>query len=123
MPTVKPFDGSNDLAEHIASYRAHVVVSTTCEAMLCKFFPTILSGLTFNWYTTLPQGSVDSFTSLKSLFLNHIVASKRQKKSNLHLMSVIQKEGESFTSYIQSFHEEVLSILRATKAATVLAII
>ena len=82
-------DGSDDPAEHIASYRAHMAVKTICEAMLCKFFPTTLSGLALNWYTTLPLGSVDNFASLESLFLDHFVAAKRQRKSNLHLMSVI----------------------------------
>ena len=47
------------------------------------------------------------------------MASKGQRKSNLHLMSVIQKEGELFKSYIQRFHEEVLLISAATDATTV----
>lgn len=38
-------------------------------------------------------------------------------------MSVIQKEGEYVTSYIQSFHEEVLSILGAIDATMVPAFI
>ena len=45
VPAVKPFNGSDDPAEHITSYRAQMAVSTTCEPMLCKFFPTTLSGL------------------------------------------------------------------------------
>ena len=48
LPVVKPFDGSDDPTKHIASYRAHMAVSTTYEAMLCKFFPTTLSGLALN---------------------------------------------------------------------------
>ena len=123
VSAVKPFDGSYDLAEHIASYRAHMAVSMTCEAMLCKFFPTTLSGIALNWYTALPPGSVDSFASLESLFLDQFVAAKRQRKSNLHLMSVIQREGEYVTSYIQRFREEVLSILGANNATTVPALI
>ena len=84
-----------------------------------QFFPITLTGMALNWYTTVPPGSVDSFASLESLFLYHFVASKRQRKSNLHLMSVIQKEGESVTSYIQRFHEELLSIPGANDATTV----
>lgn len=38
-------------------------------------------------------------------------------------MSVVQKEGESVTLYIQRFHEEVLLRPRATDAATVPALI
>ena len=77
IPSIKPFDGSDDPEEHIGSYLAHMAVSTTCEAMLCKFFPTTLLGLALNWYTALPPGSVDSFTSLELLFLDHFVAAKR----------------------------------------------
>lgn len=36
---------------------------------------------------------------------------------------MVQKEGESVTSYIQRFHEEVLLLLGATDAAMVLALI
>ena len=70
-----------------------------------------------------PPRSVDNFASLESLFLDHFVAAKRQRKSNLHLMSVIQKEGDSVTSYFQRFHEEVLSTPGANDAATVPALI
>ena len=122
VPAIKPFDGSDDPEEHIASYRVHMAVSTTCEAMLCKFFPTTLSGLALNWYTALPPGSVDGFAMLESLFLDHFVAAKRQRKFNLYLMFVIQREGESVTSYIQRFHEEVLSIPGANDATTVPAL-
>lgn len=90
--------------------------------MLWKFFPTTLSGLAVKWYTTLPPGSVDNFASLESLFLDHFVAFKRQRKSNLHLISVIQKEGKSVTSYTQRLHKKVLSIPGATDAATVPAL-
>ena len=39
------------ILKNIESYRAHMAVKTTCEALLCKFFPTTLIGLALSWYT------------------------------------------------------------------------
>ncbi|XP_057520742.1 uncharacterized protein LOC130801008 [Amaranthus tricolor] len=117
------FDGTQDPQEHIESYRAHMAVNTTCKAFLCKFFPTTLSGLALSWYTSLPCGSVESFAQLEKIFLDQFIVFKRQKKSCIHLMSVIQQEGELVSSYIKRFHDEVLTITNISDSATVSTLI
>ena len=40
IPNMVTFNGTQDPQEHIESYWAHMALNTTCEALLCKFFPT-----------------------------------------------------------------------------------
>ena len=42
--------------------------------------------------------------------MGHFVASRRQEKSNFHLLSITQLEGESISSYLKKFHEAVLEV-------------
>ncbi|XP_057522616.1 uncharacterized protein LOC130802625 [Amaranthus tricolor] len=113
------FEGTQDPQEHIESYGAHMGVNTTCEALLCKFFPTTLTELAQSWYTPLPCEGIDSFSQLEKIFLDHFIVSKRQKKSSIHLMFVIQQEEELVSSYIKRFHDEVLTIMDISDSATV----
>ena len=62
------------------------------------------------WYTSLPNGSISSFAELEVKFLSHFMASKRQEKSNFHLLSITQHEGESLFAYLQRFHDGVLAL-------------
>lgn len=63
-------------------------VQTGCEATWCKYFPTILKGIAQIWFTNLPNESITIFAELSSLFIQHFIAGKRQKKTSLHLIYI-----------------------------------
>ncbi|XP_057540555.1 uncharacterized protein LOC130818404 [Amaranthus tricolor] len=46
----------------------NLMLYTTNPALLCKFFPTTLSGTTLIWYTSLPIGSIHTFAQLEAMF-------------------------------------------------------
>ncbi|XP_057532805.1 uncharacterized protein LOC130810682 [Amaranthus tricolor] len=102
------FDGTSCLEEHLMAYKNLMLLYTTNPALWCKFFPTTLTGVALTWYTSLPGRSIHTFAQLESKFLGHFVASRRQEKSNFHLLSITQLEGESISSYLRKFHEAVL---------------
>ncbi|XP_057526198.1 uncharacterized protein LOC130805442 [Amaranthus tricolor] len=102
------FDGTSCPEEHLMAYKNLMLLYTTNPALWCKFFPTTLTGVALTWYTSLPGRSIHTFAQLESKFLGHFVASKRQEKSNFHLLSITQLEGESISSYLRKFHEAVL---------------
>ena len=69
--------------------------------------------LVMNLFTqSMVNRVVTSFAELEAMFLSHFMASKRQEKSNLHLLSITQQEGESLYAYIQRFHDGVLIKLK-----------
>ncbi|XP_057545947.1 uncharacterized protein LOC130824940 [Amaranthus tricolor] len=60
--------------------------------------------------TSCPQEHLTAYKNLMLLYTTNSSSwsSKRQEKSNFHLLSVTQLEGESISSYLKKFHEAVL---------------
>ncbi|XP_057529908.1 uncharacterized protein LOC130808449 [Amaranthus tricolor] len=104
------FDSTSCPEEHLMAYKNLMVLHTTNLSLWCKFFPTTLTGAALTWYTSLPGGSIHNFAQLEGKFLGHFIASRRQEKSNFHLLSITQLEGESISSYLKKFHEAVLEV-------------
>ena len=117
------FSETQCLEEHIIVYKNLMVLYTTHPALLCHFYPIILTCLALTWYTSLPNGSISSFAELEAKFLSHFMASKRQEKSNFHMLSITQQEGESLPCYLQRFHNGVLAITDLEESIVVLALI
>ena len=51
------------------------------------------------------------------------MASKRQEKSNFHLLSITQEEGQSLSAYLQRFLDEVLGVTDSEEFIVVSALI
>jgi retrotransposon gag protein len=110
IPAMNSFDGTTCPEEHVVAYKNLMLLYTTSQALLCKFFPITLICIALNWYTSQPAGSIRTFAQLEAKFVNHFVASKRQEKSNFHLLSIVQQEGESVATYLKKFQEAVLEV-------------
>ena len=74
------FDGTSCPEEHMMAYKNLMLLYTTDPALLCNFFPTTLTCMALTWYTSLPVGSINTFTQLEAKVLGHFVASRRQEK-------------------------------------------
>ncbi|XP_057526208.1 uncharacterized protein LOC130805451 [Amaranthus tricolor] len=111
------FDGTSCPQEHLTAYKNLMLLYTTNSSLWCKFFPTTLTGVALTWYISLPGGSIHNFAQLEGKFLGHFIASRRQEKSNFHLLSVTQLEGESISSYLKKFHEAVLEVTDLEESA------
>ena len=55
------FDGTSCPEEHIMAYKNLMLLYTTNRALLCKIFPTTLTGVALTWYTSLPVESINIF--------------------------------------------------------------
>jgi hypothetical protein len=60
MPEIPVYTGLGDPIEHLASFRAHVVLHGTPDEVACRAFPLTLAGGAREWFRTLPPRSVSS---------------------------------------------------------------
>ncbi|XP_057545841.1 uncharacterized protein LOC130824839 [Amaranthus tricolor] len=65
--------------------------------------------------TSCPQEHLTAYKNLMLLYTTNssLWSSKRQEKSNFHLLSVTQLEGESISSYLKKFQEAVLELVES----------
>ncbi|RWW88972.1 hypothetical protein BHE74_00002140 [Ensete ventricosum] len=84
LPTLELYDGSSDLIEHIAAFRAQ----------MCRAFPTTLRGQAKTWYSRLKPVSISSFDLLAKEFELNILASARPKPTTTSLLGLVQGSDE-----------------------------
>lgn len=75
-PTIEPFLGLIDPDDHMATYKDHTIVSTSCEATWCRLFPTTVKGLTLNWFQELPARIITDFSVLEDIFIHQFMEEK-----------------------------------------------
>ncbi|GKV27797.1 hypothetical protein SLEP1_g36923 [Rubroshorea leprosula] len=109
-PQLTQYDGTQDLIEHVRSYKLAMMIYGASDALLCRVFPSTLKKAAQTWYFKLKAKSINSFEQLERCFIDHFTASKVPKKTNHHLMSIRQKTNESLRAYIARFHNESLQV-------------
>ncbi|XP_031257473.1 uncharacterized protein LOC116115458 [Pistacia vera] len=111
---MKPYDDTTDPDDHIASYKQRMftisIPRALREACICKSFGSSLAGPSLQWYTNLPNGSIDLFAQLTDTFVEQFASSKKLKKLSADLYRVYQKRGEPLREYVSRFNKEKISI-------------
>ncbi|KAM1204946.1 hypothetical protein ACFX2G_005916 [Malus domestica] len=80
------------------------------EALMCKLFPSSLSGSSITWFRQLKPRSIGSFTELCETFISKYVLNRRPRKDVTILFSTKQNVGESLKSYMTRFTEEMYTL-------------
>ncbi|XP_050242309.1 uncharacterized protein LOC126691300 [Quercus robur] len=80
------------------------------DEILCHSFPTTLKGAAKEWFTKLPNSSIDNFNQLSSAFLRHFIGGQRPKRPVDYLLTVRQGEKETLRSYVKRFTRETLEV-------------
>ncbi|KAJ0969768.1 hypothetical protein J5N97_022645 [Dioscorea zingiberensis] len=106
-PNIQYYDGSTDPLEHIERYSAEMMTNRTTEVVMCRAFPRTLSGVAFEWLSSLPAGTISNFKQLTNLFLTRFANKQKLKKDPLTLFGFMQRPAESLRSYIERFKEEI----------------
>jgi hypothetical protein len=109
MPEIPVYTGLGDSIEHLASFRAHVVLHATPDEVACRAFPLTLAGGAREWFRTLPPRSISSFESLARKFASQFMAGVVRKKPAQQLMTIKQGPQESLRSYLLRFNQERLA--------------
>ncbi|XP_050233440.1 uncharacterized protein LOC126681927 [Mercurialis annua] len=110
LPVLSTFNGEGDPRDHTSRFTATMGLLSVSDAILRRVFPTTLTGTAQRWYNKLKPGSVKSFTSLSTEFLNRYLTNIPAKTTTSILRSCIQEEGETLRSYIEQFNKQAMKI-------------
>ncbi|KAL2894549.1 Phenylalanine--tRNA ligase beta subunit [Bienertia sinuspersici] len=66
--------------------------------------------MALNWFTELLSGVITNFAVLEALFNQHFVATRKFRKTSIHLMACKQGEHETLGEYIKRFNAKSLEI-------------
>ncbi|MED6184480.1 hypothetical protein PIB30_047802 [Stylosanthes scabra] len=69
------YDGSIDPHIHLNHFEHRMICDGAVDEVKCRAFPTNLIGLASQWFTSLPVGSISSYSEIRELFLNEFTTS------------------------------------------------
>ncbi|CAA7012911.1 unnamed protein product [Microthlaspi erraticum] len=72
---------------------------------MCKGFGSSLTGPALQWFTNLPNASIDSFASLTDRFVEQFASSRNIERTADDLYEVIQKRGEPLRLHSDLYKE------------------
>ncbi|KAL0449612.1 UNVERIFIED_CONTAM: hypothetical protein Slati_1517600 [Sesamum latifolium] len=110
MPDLPKYDGTKDPQEHVAAFELVMNLYGQSSAINAKLFVTTLTGKAQEWFTSLPNGGIETFEQLVQKFTFHFASKRKQKRSATYLFNIRQKEDESLKNFIGRFNNETLEI-------------
>ena len=103
LPTLHSYDSNSSPNQHIyylCSQTGNVIDN---DAIMTRFFIGTLKGEAFDWFKSLPQGSINSWLDLKTRFLSRFYENDTEVTMD-KLLFTVQKGGQSVRNYIERFH-------------------
>ncbi|XP_050260119.1 uncharacterized protein LOC126705272 [Quercus robur] len=110
LPQLEPFDGLKDPQDHLNTFKTTLGLQQPPDEILCRSFPTTLKGAAREWFTKLPNSSIDNFDQLSSAFLRHFIGGQRPRRPVDYLLTIRQGEKETLRSYVKRFTRETLEV-------------
>ncbi|KAK0571367.1 hypothetical protein LWI29_014734 [Acer saccharum] len=125
FPNMKQYEGTTDPDDHIAQYKQRMFTAAIPrdlrEACMCKAIGSNLSGPTLQWYTNLPNNSIDSFVQLTDTFVEQFTSSRKLEKLSDDLYTITQRTGENLRAYVGRFNREKVQIRHCNQATAIYA--
>ncbi|KAL5789154.1 hypothetical protein ACOSQ2_004042 [Xanthoceras sorbifolium] len=125
FPGMKQYDGTTDLDDHIAQYRQRMFTAAIPrdlrEACMCKGFDSSLVRPALQWYTNLPNVSINSFAQLTDTFVEQFASSRKLEKQSDDLYTISQRRGERPRDFVGRFNHEKVSIPHCNQATAISA--
>jgi hypothetical protein len=97
-------DDAKTTYEHIGKFLAQVNDVGITDMHKIRMFPLSLTGVAFNWFTSLPPNSIDSWVSLEQKFHDYFYNGEVELRLS-DLTSLRQKYTETDADYLRWFRE------------------
>jgi hypothetical protein len=97
-------DDAKTTYEHIGQFLAQVNDVGITDMHKIRMFALSLTGAAFNWFTSLPPNSIDSWVSLEQKLHNYFYNGEVELRLS-DLMSLSQKYTETISDYLRWFRE------------------
>ncbi|RRT60962.1 hypothetical protein B296_00018367 [Ensete ventricosum] len=107
LPTLEPYDGSIDPTEHVAAFRAQMALCNTSDALMCRTFPTTLSGPARMWYSWINPSSISSVNQFTKEFELNFIGSSCTRPMAASLLSLTQGNDEPLAQFVSRFSAEI----------------
>jgi hypothetical protein len=95
-------DDAKTMYEHIGQFPAQVNDVGITDMHKIRMFPLSLTGAAFNWFTSLPPNSIDSWVSLEQKFHDYFYNGEVELRLS-DLTSLRQKYTEIISGYFRQF--------------------
>jgi hypothetical protein len=107
-PTLQSYNGKGSPTQHIYYFQSQVGNVIDNNAIVTRLFIGTLKGIAFDWFRTLPAGSINSWTDIENKFLSRFYEDDVEITMGT-LLETKQTEKESIKDFIERFRN--LSLL------------
>ncbi|XP_016172868.1 uncharacterized protein LOC107615298 [Arachis ipaensis] len=104
------YDGTQDPQEHLMAFESRMNLEGVGDEVRCRAFPVTLAGPAIQWFNSLLQGSVTTFSDIGRAFLDQFTTRIAKAKHLINLLGVTEKTGEPTRKYLDRFNDECLEI-------------
>jgi len=104
------FIGIEDPEAHLIPFHMQMMPVDGSDAVRGKLFMSTLTGMAMDWFVSLPEGHITSFTQLSQLFREQYLANKAPPPVSYDLFNVKKYQGETLKEYISRFGAHVVKV-------------
>ena len=110
IPQVEPYDGITNPLDHLASYKAHMMIQGVSDALYCLAFLATLKKLAQMWYSSLKPSIIHFFSNLERLFLSHFRTNQQILRTSDSLFLMQQRGDEPLRNFLTCFNAAAMEI-------------
>ncbi|KAF6172016.1 hypothetical protein GIB67_029434 [Kingdonia uniflora] len=118
---IQKYKGTNPMV-YVQEFQDTLGLNLTSNHILCRLFPTSLSGKPLRCFHMLPEGSITTFKKLRKLFDENYLYN-RDKEENLYsLFSLMHIQRGKLDTFTKKFMELTRKVDKLDQKITILAI-
>ncbi|KAK4386277.1 hypothetical protein Sango_2498300 [Sesamum angolense] len=110
LPDLSKYEGTKDPQEHVFAFELVMNLYGHTDPINTKLFVTTLASNTQEWFTSLPSGTIESYSQLIQNFTFHFASKKKERRATTYLFTIRQRKDKSLKSFIGRFNNDILEV-------------